>query len=384
MAVAIKLPDLGTTVEECKLLAWRVKEGDAVKRGDILAEIETDKATTELESTADGVLLRQIVKAGDTAHLGDVLAYVGRPGDRVPPETKIILTPSATPPRETLAASEAPALPTSIRPARVSPIVRNLAVKLNVDLGSVQGTGVGGIITRDDVLQASQRLGSPATASAAGLTRAQAAVARAVQKSWKEIPHLYIAAVFDMTVAEQVRAEAASKGTPLSYDAIFLRALALAAEAVPLITAKLDGERVIRPQGIHIALAVGFENDLFLPVLRDVGKKDLATLQAEVSGLVSKVRSGSLKSEQMTGACMALSNLGMYPIEDFQAIIFPEHSSILAVGSVRRQAVVHNDRIEIRSVATARLAVDHRLVNGRTAAEFLSKVKKAVEFGDSL
>ena len=385
MPSPIRLPDMGTNVEECRVQSWRVKEGDAVKRGDILAEIETDKAVAELESTAEGVLLRQIVKAGDMAHTGDILAYVGKPGDHVPTETKTAPTPSATLPREPLAASPRPARPQGAGPVRVAPVVRNLATKLNVDLAGVQGTGAGGMITREDVLQASQRGPRPATASAAeGLPRAQAAVARAVQRSWKEIPHLYITAVLDMTSAERIRAEGELKGNRLSYDAIFLKAMALAAGAVPLVPAKLDGERVIRPQGIHIALAIGLENELFLPVLRDVGKRDLVTLQAEITNLVSKVRSRSLRSDQMTGASMALSNLGMYPIEDFQAIIFPEHSTILAVGSVQKKAVVRDDRVEIRLLATAKLAVDHRLINGRTAAEFLSKLKEVIEFGDSL
>jgi pyruvate dehydrogenase E2 component (dihydrolipoamide acetyltransferase) len=385
MAVPIKLPDMGTTVEECKVLTWRVKEGDAVKRGDVLAEIETDKAVAELESTAEGVLLRQIVNAGDMAHTGDVLAYIGKRGDTVPPETQGAPTPRATSPRGPVVAGVAPARSAGAGPVRVAPVVRNLAVKLNVDLASVQGTGAGGLITREDVLQASQRVPRPATASAAeGLPRAQAAVARAVQRSWKEIPHLYITAVLDMTAAERIRTEGELKGNRPSYDAIFLKAMALAAEAVPLVAAKLDGERVVRPQGIHIALAIGLGNELFLPVLRDVGKKDLVTLQAEIADLVSKVRNRSLRPDQMTGAGMALSNLGMYPIEDFQAIIFPEHSTILAVGSVQKKAVVRDGRVEIRPLATAKLAADHRLINGRTAAEFLSKLKEVIEFGDPL
>jgi pyruvate dehydrogenase E2 component (dihydrolipoamide acetyltransferase) len=384
MAVAIKLPDMGTTVEECKVLSWRVKEGDPVKRGDILAEIETDKAVAELESTAEGVLLRQIVKAGDLAQTGDVLAYVGKPGDTVPSETKMVPAPSVTSPREPVATGAAPTLEEGVGLRPLSPIVRNLAAKLNVDLARVRGTGTGGVITREDVLRASQPVPQATVPGGERLPRAQAAVARAVQRSWRDIPHLYITAVLDMSMVERIRAESERKGKKLSYDAIFLKALALAAEAVPLVAAKLDDERVIRPQGIHIAFAIGLENELFLPVLRDVGKKDLATLQAEVTDLVTKVRSRSLKSEQMAGACMALSNLGMYPIEDFQAIIFPGHSSILAVGSVQKKAVVRDGRVEIRPLATAKLAVDHRLINGRTAADFLSKLKEIIECGDSL
>ena len=386
MAVAIKLPDMGTAVEECKLLSWRVKVGAAVKRGDILAEIETDKAVAELESTAEGVMLRQTVNAGDMASPGDVLAYIGQPGDAVPTETKAATTPGAASPSEPAAAGGAPARPAGAGPVRVASMVRNLAAKLNVDLGGVLGTGAGGMITREDVLRASQRAPGPTVAPASSeiLPRAQAAVARAVQKGWREIPHLYMTAVLDMTAAERIRAEGERKGSRISYDAIFLKAMARAAEAVPLVAARLEGERVIRPKGMHLALAIGLENELFLPVLRDVGKKDLVTLQTEITDLVSKVGSRSLRSDQMTGACMALSNLGMYPIEDFQAIIFPEHSAIISVGAVQKKAVVQDERVEIRPLATVKLAVDHRLINGRTAAKFLSKLKEVIEFGDSL
>ena len=176
MAVAIKLPDLGTTVEECKVLSWRVQEGDAVRRGDILADIETDKAVAELESTAEGVVLKQVVKAGGMAHTGDILAYVGKPGESAPdaakpgasagvaaaevraavtpvtPETLPVSVPSHGPSAPVAAPAAAPGS------VRVSPMVRNLAAKLGVDLTRVTGTGPGGVITREDVQRASQAL----------------------------------------------------------------------------------------------------------------------------------------------------------------------------------------------------------------------------------
>jgi pyruvate dehydrogenase E2 component (dihydrolipoamide acetyltransferase) len=382
MAVAIRLPDIGTNVEECKVLSWRVREGDAVKRGDILADIETDKAVAELESTAEGVLLHLVVKAGDMARTGDILAYVGKAGDTVPPETEEAA--SATSPHEHVAAGAAPSRPEGAGPARVSPVVRNLAAQLHVDLARVQGTGVGGIITREDVLRASHEPATSAAVtapSAEQLPRAQAAVARAVQRSWKEIPHLYITAVLDMTAAERIRAESKSKGNKLSYDAIFLKAMALAAEAVPLVAAKWDGEKVIHPKGVHIALAIGSDNSLHMPVVRNVDQKDLVTLQNEVADLVAKVKAGALRAEQMTGACMALSNLGMYPIEAFDAIIFPEHSAILTVGAVQLKPVVLEGQVKARPLVTVKLAADHRLINGRPAAEFLTKVKEIIESG---
>jgi pyruvate dehydrogenase E2 component (dihydrolipoamide acetyltransferase) len=156
----------------------------------------------------------------------------------------------------------------------------------------------------------------------------------------------------------------------------------MAIGAVPVVAARWEGDRIVKTPGIHIALAVGFENDLFLPVIHDVDEKSLVTLQAEIAAVSASVRAGSLKPEQMTGGCMALSNLGMYPVEGFEGIIFPGHSSILTLGTVRETPVVVDGRVEIRPLAKATLAADHRLINGRMAAEFLTKVKEVLEAGD--
>jgi len=385
MAVAIKLPDLGTNVEECKVLGWRIKPGEAVKRGDVLADIETDKAVAELESPGEGVLLEVLVKAGDLARTGDVLAYVGKLGESVPREVQTPAAAAPALPRATALPVATPSHPEGGQFPRVAPVVRNLAAKLGVDLGRVEGTGVGGVITREDVQRAGRERAAPAletTPPGEPLPRAQAAVARAVQKSWKEIPHLSITASIDMTLAEEMRAKSDVVGEPLSYEAIFLKAMGRAAEALPLVTGKLVGERVVRPQGIHIALAIGLDNELFLPVVRDVERKDLVSLQKEITDLVEKVKARTLRAEQMSGASMALSNLGMYPIEAFDGIIFPEHSTILTVGAVQLKPVVLEGEVRARPLVTAKFAADHRLINGRTAAAFLSKVKEVIESGE--
>lgn len=383
MAVAIRLPDMGTNVEECKLQAWRVQEGQRVKRGDVLADIETDKAVAELESTAEGVLLRQMVKAGVMAQMGEILAYIGQPGEAVPDRSV-----AASAPAEVAAAAAAPAASQSITapstPARVSPLVRNLATKMGVDLAAIRGTGAGGVITREDVLKASRATPSAPAAPEAGEqpSRGQAAVARAVTKSWKETPHLYVSMSIDMTAAVKARGDKDPKGARPSFDAIFLKALARAICAVPVVAARWEGERIVKTPGIHVALAVGLGNDLFLPVIRDVNEKNLQVLQAEIAAVSASVRAGTLKPEQMTGGCMAVSNLGMYPVEAFEGIIFPGHSSILTIGTVRETPVVVEGQVEIRPLAKATLAADHRLINGRVAAEFLTKVKEVLEAGD--
>jgi pyruvate dehydrogenase E2 component (dihydrolipoamide acetyltransferase) len=382
MAVAIRLPDMGTNVEECKVHGWRVQEGQRVKRGDVLADIETDKAVAELESTAEGVLLRQVVKAGVMAQMGDVLAYIGQPGESVPDPSAAASPASAPAPALVIAAPQATA--TSGAPARVSPMVRNLATKMGVDLTSIRGTGAGGMIIREDVLNAKNAAPSaPAVAETGDQTsRGQAAVARAVTRSWKETPHLYVSMSIDMTAAVKARGDKNVQGTRPSFDAIFLKALGTAVGAVPLFASRWEGERIVKIPGINIALAVSAGNDLFLPVIRDVNAKSLEVLQTEIATVSTSVRAGSLKPEQMTGGCMALSNLGMYPVEAFEGIIFPGHSSILTVGTVSETPVAVDGRVEIRPLAKATLAADHRLINGRVAAEFLSKVKEVLEAGN--
>ena len=372
MPIPIRVPDLGTTVDEVKLIAWLVEEGESVERGDLLAEVQTDKATGELESVAEGVVLKLLADPGDIVEKGEILAYVGEPDETAPDAQD-----------EPERAEDGPGQSVPTQPAGDRPhaplLVRNLAKKLGVDLASIEGTGPNGTITRGDVLATDRPDPAPGVASGEELSRAQSAVAKAVLKSVREIPHLRVEAVVDMTAVQGIRDRSAASGAKVSYDAVLLKAMAAAIQSVPLVAARLDGERVVRPEGVHLALAIGVENDLVLPVIRNVDQRDLSALQSEIAALASQAKASALRAEQMAGGCMTLSNLGMYPIESFDAIIFPEHSAILAVGAVERKPVAVDDRVEVRPLATLKLAVDHRLINGRTAAEFMARVKEIVE-----
>ena len=336
MPTAITMPDFGTAVDEIRLVKWLVSEGATVQRGDLLAEIETDKASSELESAAEGVILKLVTGEGTAVASGTILAYAGVPGEAIPePE------PAA---------------------ARVSPVVRNLASKLGVDLSKLSGSGVSGVITREDVLRAAK------SAPPLAASRAQAAIARTVERSAREIPHFGVTVAIEMTAAERLRRESGA-----GYEAIFIRAMAMAAGREPLFVAGRDG--------VHIGLAVGTGNDLFIPVIRDADRKSLPELQREIEALAADAAKGVFKPEAMTGASMSLSNLGMYPVESFEAIIFPGQSAILALGRVERQPVVVEDRVEISPRVKVHLSADHRIINGRTAAAFLARVKEAVELG---
>jgi len=371
MATPIRMPDLGTTVEEFRIMAWLVGEGDFVELGDALAEIETDKAVTQLESPAKGVVLRLLVEAGDTVYTGDTLAYVGAHGE-------VLAEEETTAPKATAAPKPAEGLPVFEQPQEAAFIVRNLATHLNVDPGAVRGSGQGGVVTREDVLRASTGEVAPVPAQES-LSRGQAAVARAVTKSWTEIPHIFMAAAIDMSAAGRLRAKSEAAGRKLSYDAIFLHALAQAGGAYPTAGAHLDGERIVPAQGMHIAFAVGRENELFLPVVRDVDRRSLTEIQAEIEAAVAQVKAGALSADRMAGACMAMSNLGMYPITSFDPIIFPGHSIMLAVGGIMPQPVVIDGGIHVRPICNVKLAADHRLINGRLAAAFMGELKACIE-----
>jgi pyruvate dehydrogenase E2 component (dihydrolipoamide acetyltransferase) len=370
MAVPIRMPDLGTTVEEFRIMAWLVREGDTIGLGDALAEIETDKAVTQLESPAQGVLLRQCVNSGDMAYTGDILAYVGEAGEELPEDAGPDVQAAAVPQTDTVVVNGSSAA------ERVAFFARNLARELEVDLSAVQGTGAGGVITREDVLRAQAGAPMPTLTT---LSRGQMAVARAVSKSWTEIPHLFISATIDMTTAQRLRAQRAAAGRKISVDAIFLYALAHACQTYPICAAHLEGDEIVSPSGLHLAVAVGVDNDLFLPVIRDVDRRSLEDIHEEIVAAAAQAKAGVLPAERLSGACMAMSNLGMFPVETFDPIIFPGHSVMLAVGTIQPAPVVIDGGIHVRPLCRIRLAADHRLINGRLAAAFATKVKEIIE-----
>lgn len=378
MAVPIRMPDLGTTVEEFPLMNWLVSEGETISLGDPLAEIETDKAVTLLESPAKGVLLKLVAQAGEIVRKGEIVAYVGAAGEVLDAPDAVEATPEDT------AAPQVFTVDNQSSELETAFLVRNLASSLQVSLGEAQGTGSQGAITRDDVLRAAASGGVAATERPVSqvserLSRGQLAVARNVVKSWTEIPHLYMSASIDMTATQRRRDESAVAGMKISYDALILQALSKAIRAMPLLAAKLDGEQIVPMDGVHLALAIGIDNDLYLPVIRDVDTLSLSTLQKEISTLVTQVKAKTIPADRLRGGCMALSNLGMYPVDDFDPIIFPEHSAILAVGAIQPTPIAVNGMLGIRPIMKVRLAVDHRLINGRTAAAFISKFKAVLE-----
>ena len=369
MAVAIRMPDLGTNVEQVKLTEWLKQEGQYVRRGESLCEVETDKATEPLESVAEGVLLRQMVPAGSEIQAGTVIAYVGEAGEPIPCQEAEV--PAKTPP-----ASDSSPPPASGRGPKVSPVIRNLAKREGVDLDTIVGTGVGGQITREDVLAAKR----PAAEQGAPLPRDQAAVARRVSRSNQEIPTIDLAASLDMSAAirlrERLQREESQK---VSYDAIFLFAAAQAIQRFPSFASHVDGDRAIAHGSVDVCLAISHQRRLYTPVVRGADRLSLAEIEAAVQVLVEKARAGELSSADLSGGSFTVSNLGMFPVESFNVIIPPEQAGALAIGTIQQRPVFRDGRFEAVPLATVVVSIDHRLINGAEGAEFLQQVKRLVE-----
>jgi pyruvate dehydrogenase E2 component (dihydrolipoamide acetyltransferase) len=302
---------------------------------------------------------------------GEVIAYVGKASESLPDESRDS-APSKEVTKEVIP---------EIKTPPVAPVVANLASRLSVNLAEVQGTGEGGRITREDVLQASRQKERKVDDSQ-GQARAQAAVARAVAKSNSEIPHLRAAMTIELTKAEKQRSEPTFAGTKHYYDALFLRAMGKAAEQVSEFVNQISHSGEERQTEIDVALAVGFGNDLLLPVVRDVTGKELASLQTEVTQIVERAKLRTLKAEELGRGCMTLSNLGMYPVDWFEAMIFPGQIAVLALGKGTERPVAYNGRLEVRRMVTVTLSADHRIINGRVAAEYLTRLKELIESGE--
>lgn len=369
MTTAVRMPDIGTTVDRILLVCWLKAEGEEVKRGEPLCEVETDKAVSELESVAEGVLLRQVVPEDTEIQEGEIIAYVGRPGEEIP-ETK---AEAKVPP----AAGGAPAAaPDRTDRPRVSPMIRNLAEREGVDLAAVAGTGPGGQIMREDVLRAT----SAAPAKGEPLAGRQLVVARRVLRSYREIPPINLTCRIDMTAATAAREKlAADTSGKATYDAIFAFAASRVIGEFPAFLAHLEGESVVRHEGIDMALTIGIGEKLFTPVVRGADGQSLAEINERVAALIEKAGEDSLSAEDMAGGSLTISNLGMYPVDSFAAYIPPAQSAALAIGTITETAAVTDSGIVARPMAKVALSADHRLINGRMAGEFLARLKEFLE-----
>jgi pyruvate dehydrogenase E2 component (dihydrolipoamide acetyltransferase) len=369
MAFAIRVPDVGTNVDEVKIVRWLKNPGEKVETGEVIAELETDKAVVDLEATIDGYLIDINVPEGELAEKGDILAHIGEQGEKV--ATDFVHEGGAV---------------------KASPLIRNIAREKSINLSQVRGTGPGGRIMRADLLNhenvskqpvVEEKISSFAPpAGTSELTGNQLRVAEKVSQSHREIPLVHFKVRVDMKAAIAFRDSSLSTlNGKLSFDSLFLYASSRVLTDFPLVYSTFADNRVITGEEIQIGFALGIGNDLFIPVIKNTAGKPIQQIDDEITLLVQKGNKGKLSVEDMSGGTFLVSNLGMYPIEEFDAIIPPGYGAALAIGSIQSEPVVQNEEIQFRPIIRMTLSVDHRLVNGRLAAEFLSALKLFLESG---
>jgi len=373
MAVAIKMPDLGTTVDHVKLVKWLKQEGEFVQYGEPLCEVETDKAAAELESIAEGFLLRQVVPPDTEVSQGDIIAYVGQQGEA-------IVEPQSPPPIKEKEHETHKAVRQATGP-KASMLIKNLARQLGVDLNTVTPTGPDGRITRQDLLRARESAGvEPEQAEQIALSRNQLAVARQVSRSHREIPAINLTGQFEISSANELRRRILDQtGEKITFDTIFIFAVSRIMKDFPYFQSRLAAEKVVRSPSVNIGCAIDLDEGLFTPVIKDVANKDLPAIERELQQLIEKVRNRSISPDEMTGATLTVSNLGMYPVRSFNMIIPPGQVAALAIGTIQETPVIKDGQAISVPVVSVTLSVDHRLINGRQAGQFLAQLKEFVE-----
>lgn len=411
------MPKMSDAMTEGKVLSWRKRVGDTVARGEIIAEIETDKVNVEIEAETSGTLSQILLPAGTSAPVGTVIAYINgadAPAPvQVPPQLSQPPTGRPAPtgaegaaivaeslggaaPERAVAPPPREGAPQEER-IKASPIARRIAAQRGIDLSQVKGTGPEGrIIERDIEAYAAGRQVAPPVAIApptaapgadfedVPLSRMRQAIARTVVHSKQTIPHFYVTGEVDMTRALDLRVQLkAAYGEDVgraSVNDIVLKATGLALRKFPSLNAKLIEPATLRRfHRIHLGIMVAIPDGLVLPVLRDADRLPLLTLAQEARRLVEGARQRHLRQEEYTGATFSVSNLGMYDVTNFTAIIDPPQTGILAVGRMLDRPVVQDGQIAVRPMIEVTVSADHRATDGAGAAEFLVEVKRLLE-----
>jgi len=422
MAEAITMPKLGFDMREGVLIRWVKNEGDAVNKGDILVEIETDKATVEVESHASGVIRKLLASQGDIVPVGATMAIVGTPDEKIddlipaggdakpaaapapaaaqPTPEAAPATPTATPTVAQPAPQPAAAPAAPVGPIKASPLAKKVAKDLSVDLSQVQGTGPGGRIVRKDV-EAAQAAGpasaAPAVPVAYGLssivaaarpdetiqtTKLRQAIGRRLVESKQNLPHFYVTREYKMDALLEMRKQVNSflpEGEKISVNDFVIKAVALTLRQFPNLNARLDGDKIIRRGAINIGVAVTVEGGLLTVVCKDTDQKPLRLISGEVKAMAGRAREGKVKPEDVDGSTFSTSNLGMYDVENFIAIINPPEAAILAISSAREVPVVEDGQLKVGNRMKATISVDHRVSDGAEAAKFMQALAAYLE-----
>jgi pyruvate dehydrogenase E2 component (dihydrolipoamide acetyltransferase) len=420
MAQIIDMPKLSDTMTVGTLVKWLKKEGDAVKSGTMLAEIETDKATMELECFFDGTLLKIYAPAGSQIAIGAPLCAVGKTGEVVPDVPapavpKPVLkddappaTPNATPTATPQAPPHLPAFHPEVpstpgQRIKISPLAKKLATEKGIDPNQVKGSGPSGRIVRADVIAAEKSGPTKATAGSSSfaptasllakgpiqedkvvpVSNIRGVIAKRLIESKSQIPHFYLEIEIDagplLDLRQQLNTGLEKEGIKLSVNDFILKGAAEALRRVPAVNCSWEGAAVRHHSAAHVAFAVAIEDGLITPVVRDAHVKTVFAISSEAKSLAKRAKDKKLAPNDYTGGTFCVSNLGMMGIERFSAIINPPNSAILAVGMTVKKPVVKNDQIVVGQRMSLTLSTDHRVVDGAVGAQFLAALRQLLE-----
>lgn len=389
MASKLVLPFLGESINEAVISRWLKKAGDPVNRGEVIAELETDKATMELEAPEAGALLKVFVEEGERAHTGDLLAWIGKPGET-------IQGAPASGPSHRVAPAGVPPVPQVVPIAvvavrqRISPLARKIAKANRIALSHLSPSRPGARIVKEDVeryLRAKQEPGEESSASpTAGLpayhiqfNETRRVTARRMTES-AQIPQFSISMDVEMSAFLSVLKELETKGTKISMTALLAYLLAPALRQHPWLNARFDGDGILVFETIHLAVAAATGQGLTVPVLHGLECLALSEINSQLAEKADRARRGQLSLEDLSGSTFTLSNLGMYQVKEFIPLVNPPQAAILGVGAVRSQVLpLDTGGTRHVQVMTQTLSADHRVLDGAQAAEFLSTLKKAIE-----
>ena len=406
MATNVVMEALSPTMEEGRIVKWSKAVGDAVKTGETLAEVETDKAVMEIVARADGQLLKQIVAEGATVPVGATVAVIGAPGETVAAAGPAAPAKSSQPPAVSRQASATPApaaapapAPVSVAPAdatrvvRASPLAKRLAKERGVDLQLVQGSGPGGRVVMRDLEGASAgavavpRSAVPQPVGGAAyrdvpLTQIRKTIARRLATSLGPVPHFFLTTEVDMERAADARValnqQLGDQGK-ISVNDILLKATALALVKHGACNAWWQEDHIRYWNEVHLGVAVAVEDGLITPVIRNTDRKSLLEISGETRELAGRARERRLKPEEYTGSTFSVSNLGMFEIDQFTGVINPPEAGILAVGTMAAKPVAVDGQVVVRRRLRLTMSCDHRVIDGATGAAFLKTLKQMLE-----
>jgi pyruvate dehydrogenase E2 component (dihydrolipoamide acetyltransferase) len=427
----ITMPRLSDTMQEGTIARWLKSVGDEIKKGDTLAEIETDKATMDLEAYEAGILQQVLVQEGETVPVGQAVARIGsgagdqeRGAEKTTPEPQPASVAhtggdgaSATDGSPTVSeksseqdahapsASSKTAQDGSEQAIKASPLARRMAEEHRIDLSQVQGTGPGGRIVRDDIEDVLEQRGAhPASVPTAAtspqeipspispqqqeaelvkLSRVQLLIARRLTESKQTIPHFYVSSEIDMTdmlvMRQTLNANLGEEGVKVTVNDLIVKACALALETFPEVNSSLREDHFVRYKHIHIGMAVDAPTGLVVPVIRDANTKGVRSIAREAKALIARARANKLAPADLDGGTFSVSNLGMMDASAFIAVINPPQAAILAVAATRQQFVPVDGQPVIRDLMTVTMSADHRILSGATVARFLQEVKQLLQ-----